>query len=147
MNLKAWLESQLEGKDVPLDLTPEQQDLHGLTLLDAINAHNAWIDKLQLTLRGQNPEEYDPEVVGADHLCKVGKWIYAEGKDLSNFPEYEKVRTAHAAFHACAGNILKLHSHKKFGEALMLIRGDLTNHSKEVKIALVSLLLAYHENR
>lgn len=140
MDLKAWIEQYNSGKDVPLNLTIAQQDLHGLYLNEAIEAHEAWIEKLEKTLRGQNPDEYDPSVVSADHLCKVGKWLYGDGQALDKHPEYEVLRTAHARFHVCAGNILESHKKGYLMEAIHSLRHDLVDLSKEVKVALVGLL-------
>ena len=71
-HLKYWLDQQLAGNRIPLNLPQDQQDLHGLTLGTAIAAHAAWVDKLELTLKGQNKEEYDPEIVGANQVCVLG---------------------------------------------------------------------------
>ena len=147
MNLTYWLQQQLQGNDVPLDLPPDQQDLHGLTLIEAIEAHNAWITKLNLTLAGKNPEEYDPKIVGADHLCKVGKWIYGQGQDLKKFQEFDKLCAAHKRFHELAGQILNFHADKKFTNALTLLRTDFPDASKDIKLCLVSLMLKYTENK
>lgn len=140
MELKVWLAQKLAGKDVPLNLSANQQDLHGLQLETAIAAHKAWCDKLELTLRGQNPEEYDPAIVGADHLCVLGKWLYSDGQFLDKYEEYEILRQAHAQFHECAGQIL--HNHKKgyLMEAIHALRHELVDLSEKVQIALVSLL-------
>ncbi|MBR2252550.1 MAG: CZB domain-containing protein [Neisseriaceae bacterium] len=146
-HLKYWLEQQLAGNKIPLNLPQDQQDLHGLTLGNAIAAHAAWIDKLQLTLRGQNPEEYDPEIVGADHLCAVGKWLYGDGKKLEQFKEYETLKKEHAAFHECAGGILKKHQQKRFADAMFALRNELVELSNNVQIALVALLIVYQENK
>lgn len=146
-HLKYWLEQQLAGNKIPLNLPQDQQDLCGLTLSNAIAAHAAWIDKLQLTLKGQNPEEYDPEIVGADHLCAVGKWLYGDGKKLDKFKEYETLKKEHAAFHECAGGILKKHKQKRFADAMFALRNDLVTLSNNVQIALVALLIVYQENK
>lgn len=94
MDLQQWIEQKIAGKDVPLNLRADQQDLHGLKLEEAIGAHEAWCDKLELTLRNKNPEQYNPAIVGTDHLCILGKWLYNEngGKTLAKYPEYEAVR-------------------------------------------------------
>ena len=142
-HLKYWLEQQLAGNRIPLNLPQDQQDLHGLTLGSAISAHAAWIDKLELTLKGQNQEEYDPEVVGSSHLCAVGKWLDGEGKELSKFKEYTALKEKHAAFHECAGGILKKHSQKHFADAMFDLRHKLVDLSHDVQVALVSLLIVY----
>ena len=72
MDLKVWLSQRIAGKNVPLTLSTAQQDLHGLALETAIEAHKAWRDKLELTLRGKNPDEYDPAVVGGGSFMCFG---------------------------------------------------------------------------
>ena len=143
-HLKYWLDQQLAGNRIPLNLPQDQQDLHGLTLGTAIAAHAAWVDKLELTLKGQNKEEYDPEIVGANHLCVLGKWLHGnEGQVLAKFPEYADLKAKHAAFHECAGGILKKHSQKHFADAMFDLRHKLVDLSQDVQVCLVSLLLAY----
>lgn len=140
MDLKSWIEHYNAGKDAPLNLSDSQQNLNGLYLKDAIAAHEAWIEKLETTLRGKNPEEYDSNIVGADHLCKLGTWLYGDGKVLNKYLEYEALRDAHARFHKCAGGILENHRKGYLMEAIHALRNDLIDLSKEVKFSLVSLL-------
>ena len=147
MDLKVWLTQRLAGKDVPLNLSPEQQDLHGLALGTAIEAHRAWCDRLELTLRGKNPEEYDPLVVGADHLCVLGKWLRGEGKVLASLKEYDELLELHKQFHECAGNILLAHKRGHFAEAISLLRHDLVDLSGKVQFALVNLLDKVHDSK
>jgi len=149
MDLQQWIEQKIAGKNVPLNLRADQQDLHGLKLEEAIGAHEAWCDKLELTLRNKNPEQYDPAIVGADHLCILGKWLYNEngGKALAKYPEYEAVRQAHAKFHSCAGGIIENHRSGYFMEAISALRHELVDLSNEVKISLVGLLAKVQENR
>ncbi len=109
-------------------------DLHG-----AIEAHKAWIDKLELTLRNQNPEEYDPAVVGVDHLCILGKWLHGEGKKYAHLTEYNSVLLAHKKFHECAGRIIDAHKHGYFAEAISLLRRELPALSATVKTGLLEL--------
>lgn len=140
--LEYWLEQQLQGKDVPLNLPAEKQDLHGLMLIDAIQAHHAWIERLELTLRGQNPEEYDPAIVGADHLCKLGEWLHGDGAVLQQYAEFGELMATHKQFHEVAGTILKDHKTGQFASAISALRHDLVNVSKQVQVCLVKLLMA-----
>lgn len=147
MDLNQWIAQRLAGKDVPLNLRPDQQDLNGLSLETAINAHKAWCDKLELTLRGKNPEEYDPAILGVDHLCLLGKWLYGDGKVLDKHEEYHKVLQTHADFHKCAGGILENHKKGYFAEAISALRHDLVALSNDVQLALVQLLAKVRENQ
>ena len=109
-------------------------DLHG-----AIEAHKAWIEKLELTLRNQNPEEYDPAIVGVDNLCILGKWLHGEGKKYAHLNEYANVLLAHQRFHECAGRILDAHKHGYFAEAISLLRRELPGLSNTIQNGLLEL--------
>ena len=80
-------------------------------------------------------------------MCAVGKWLYGDGKKLEQFKEYETLKKEHAAFHECAGGILKKHKQKHFADAMFALRNDLVELSNNVQIALVALLIVYQENK
>ncbi|MBO7081882.1 MAG: CZB domain-containing protein [Neisseriaceae bacterium] len=145
--LKHWVKEALVGNYTPLKLSPNDADLNTINLTDVIAAHNAWLDKLETTLKGQNPEEYDPEIVGADHLCALGKWMNSDGLSLSNLSEFANVKSVHAAFHQCAGEILQKHKAGKFADAITMLRNKLPDLSRQVQVHLVSLLIAYKEKK
>ena len=144
IGLKNWLEQTLQGNDLPLNIPAKAQDLHGISVDEVMQAHAAWRDRLELTLRGQNPDEYDPAVVGADHLCKFGQWLHGDGQVLKNYPEFAELLEAHKQFHAIAGSILENHKKGKLADAMILLRKDLVEASKQAKIALVTLVLAIY---
>lgn len=147
MDLRTWIAARQRGEKIPLTLAPNEQNLYGLTLADAINAHEAWCQKLELTLRGQNPEEYDADILSADHLCALGKWLYGEGKVLQAFSEYEELKKDHQVFHKCAGNILTNHKKGHFADAIHSLRHELIDLSKKVEVDLVQLLVKVQEEQ
>ena len=56
---------------------------------DEIKAHSDWKVKLRSHINGNNTsKDYDLNVVSADHLCTLGKWIYGDGKKKKS-PNYE----------------------------------------------------------
>lgn len=142
MNLNTWIRERISGNKIPLELPPHMQGLHGLSLQEAIDAHEAWIAKLELTLRNQNPDEYDPAVVGNDTICTVGRWIYGYGVELNNYPEYHDVLTAHRDFHLCASTIIQSHKSGQFGNATKALRYDLVELSNAFQVNFVRLLVA-----
>ena len=71
----------------------------------AIDIHVAWIKKLQEAISGG--EKLDPTMVCKDNLCKLGEWIYGEGKAHQNLAAYEPLKIKHAQFHQCAGDVVR----------------------------------------
>ena len=110
-----------------------------LDIRSAIEAHKAWSEKLERTLRGNNPEEYDPAVVGADNLCILGKWLHGQGQKHKDIPEFQQVLAAHRRFHECAGRILDAHKHGYFAEAISQLRRELPELSTQVQKDLLAL--------
>lgn len=117
-----------------------ETELRGLDLEGALAAHEAWKTKLELTLRGKNPEEYDPNILGVDHLCVLGRWLYGEGKSMDKYEEYVELLDAHARFHRCAGDILTKHRKGYLAEAIYGLRHTLPALSGEVHDNLVRLV-------
>jgi methyl-accepting chemotaxis protein len=72
-----------------------------------IAAHRAWREKLQDAIAGRG-ERIDVERASVDHACALGKWIYGDGKVCSGSREYEDLRSKHAEFHICAGQVAQL---------------------------------------
>jgi methyl-accepting chemotaxis protein len=71
----------------------------------AIKAHSAWKQKLADYL--ERPDgSLDPDVVGRDDRCPLGQWVYGEGRDQAS-ATFDELRVAHAAFHECAGSIVR----------------------------------------
>lgn len=72
---------------------------------EAIVAHAEW--KLKLTLYLQGEGKLDPSVIRQDNQCKLGKWIYSDGRKYQNETAYEELRRLHADFHRCAACVVE----------------------------------------
>ena len=72
-----------------------------------IQAHLNW--KKRLRVATNDPSEaarLDPQTICKDNLCDLGKWLYGDGQACcSTLPEYGRLKSRHAEFHACAGDI------------------------------------------
>lgn len=71
----------------------------------AISAHIDWKMKLSNYI-AHCDHSLDPSVVGADNKCALGKWVYGPGAEHSAHSEFQNMKTEHAAFHRCAGEIV-----------------------------------------
>lgn len=72
---------------------------------DAIVAHAEW--KLTLTLYLNGEGRLDANIVCQDNQCKLGKWLYSDGKKYANEHAYEHLRAVHAKFHQSAAQVIK----------------------------------------
>ena len=75
-----------------------------MNLEEALSAHRAWNMMLQDYVYGEG--DLDPDIIGADHHCDIGKWLHAEEHRMRMIPEYATARDVHARLHVCAGEIV-----------------------------------------
>lgn len=71
----------------------------------AVDAHVAWIMKLQETISGGI--KLDVAEVSKDSLCELGKWIYSLGTAHQNMAAFQHLKSKHAEFHQCAAEVVR----------------------------------------
>ena len=76
-----------------------------MDLNQAILAHSKWKTRLQNFIQGN--EQLNPEMVGKDNQCDLGKWIYGEGSKYASLSQFSDLKTKHAKFHAAAANVVR----------------------------------------
>lgn len=141
MDIRLWAEKLVQGQDLPLDIPQDKASLGGMYLGDALKAHINWRVNWLDALKEHRDSEYDVAQVAADNLCKVGLWLYSnEGRKFAALPEYEELKKAHAQFHLCAGEIVKLHKNGQFLEAFQMAKNKLMEISVVVANDFVNLL-------
>lgn len=152
MSIISWLHN-ITASDTPTenhsskDLTfgEDEHEFHGLVMKDALDAHEKWYHRLKDKLNGESNEQLDVMTVACDDKCKLGEWIYAQGKkNFGNMEEYGTLKRVHADFHLTAGEVLnnvlngddeqarsglKKIRHKSGGVQLALVR--LYSHADE----------------
>ena len=105
---------------------------------EAIVAHAEW--KLKLTLYLQGEGKFDHAIVCQDNQCKLGKWIYSDGKKYANEPAYEHLRQVHAKFHACAGSVIQAVDSKNIDDAKKMIASG--NSYEEISATVINAISA-----
>ena len=70
-----------------------------------VDAHKQWSKKLRRAVEGRSAPQ-DPAVVSRDDQCALGAWIYGAGRTLLTDSTHATLRTKHAQFHQCAGDVL-----------------------------------------
>ena len=70
---------------------------------EAVTAHGKW--KMRLRNFAGGTETINPEDASKDCLCALGKWIYGEGAKNSSVEGFAHLKSEHANFHRCAGQV------------------------------------------
>lgn len=122
----------------------KQDEIRSNTDFEAwIEAHKAWKARLADLVDGNSAEIIDPAVVGVDHQCPLGKWIYSDGMEhFSGLDSFEDLRRAHASFHRTAGEVAQCACDGDHRQARKVL------HSKfQARSTLVVSLLRQMESR
>ncbi|WP_035384565.1 CZB domain-containing protein [Ferriphaselus sp. R-1] len=122
-----------------------KEELGGLNFKTAIDAHMKWKLRLSAVIDGTSTETLDPDVIGRDDQCVLGKWIHGEGgRRYEDSMLFEKLRDDHATFHRCAANVLReALTGDKEQARVMLTTGDYSRASMHVTSALAKLYARY----
>lgn len=114
MGLKDWFKSSAGTGDDKGDIPDvalaagDAAEVAGLDFQAAVSAHQKWKARLQACIDGTSDEKLDPEVIGRDDQCVLGKWIYGQGTATFGQEQvFTDLTSAHAEFHKTAGMVLR----------------------------------------
>jgi len=122
-----------------MDAKPLTQEAYdGLDFASALAAHQAWRTRLMALLadpaHGDAP---DPDTVGRDDCCSLGRWLHGEGKQRFGVgPQFGALVDEHRAFHRTAADIVVQLQARKLDEASRLIAGPFAEHSARIEALL-----------
>lgn len=122
-------------------------EVGGLNFMTAIDAHMKWKTRLENYINGTSDEDLRVEVVSCDDKCPLGQWIYGRGgESYGGFHSFAEMKSMHAHFHRCAGDVLATALQGRKDEALrMLDQGDYVRASERVKMLLAKLYVQLSE--
>ncbi|MCK9382059.1 MAG: CZB domain-containing protein [Sulfuritalea sp.] len=108
---------------------------------EAIDSHIKWKGRLQTYIKGDSKEDLKVEVVSRDDQCTLGHWLNGIGGErFGQMPAFSVVRSRHAQFHRCAGEVLSIAQQGEKAKALhMLEEGAYPDASAQVAAAIVTL--------
>ncbi len=115
---------------------PKESTSH---LDEAIAAHIKWKTRLNDFIDGTSKEKLDSNVVCKDNQCTLGKWIYGDGAKHQQLPQYGDLKTKHADFHHCAGEIVKKVDARDKAAATALLKGEFAVAAKDTVTAIMNL--------
>ncbi len=131
------------AQSVAVATAPDAQDeeAEGLNFRTAIEAHQKWKVRLRAVVDGQSAETLDPSVVARDDQCVLGKWLHgAGGAKFARDAQFVGLKTKHAYFHVCAGQVLSLaQSGAKEKADRELSSGSFARASQEVVMDLAQM--------
>jgi hypothetical protein len=88
-----------------LEQQTEKLKINAMDFDGAIKAHRDW--KMKLANYIKKPDgSIKAAVVCQDNKCALGQWIYGVGAIWEKLDEYSLLKTEHAKFHKCAGDII-----------------------------------------
>lgn len=88
-----------------------------------IAAHLQWKHKLRDYLDGRGAK-LDADVVSRDDKCALGCWIHGDRTRAARHPGFEALKSAHANFHRCAGQVIRHHQAKNAEAADQLLNDE-----------------------
>lgn len=116
-----------------------------LDVVAAIQAHVQWKLRLLAYIHGESEEQLDPEKVGSDCLCSLGKWIYGNGNErFGDHPRFQSLKAIHADFHSHAGEVVRAVNRGEKDKALALLQnGEYPKVSNRIKSMLAGIALEF----
>lgn len=136
-----WRREQAKPSESAVRGAINQTPIRGLNVADAVSAHAAWKERLFHYVNGTSTEKLDENVICRDDACVLGKWIYGDARSfLSEVPDYHRLKSAHAAFHVAAADIVRAvnANHRDKAEKL-LVEGPFSEQSRDVQMMLAKL--------
>ena len=108
---------------------------------EAIDSHIKWKGRLQSYIKGDSKEHLKVDIVSRDDQCTLGHWLNGIGDErFGQIPAFSVVRSRHAQFHRCAGEVLSVAQQGDKAKALhMLEEGAYPDASLQVAAAIVTL--------
>lgn len=103
----------------------------------AIDSHTQWRVKLKAAIsRG---DTLDSSSIALDTRCELGQWLSGEGRArFGAKPEFQKLVSAHRAFHAAAGQVAAAVNAGKPVDAEKLLSGPFQAQSQETVAAIAA---------
>jgi len=108
---------------------------------EAIDSHIKWKARLRHYITGESTEDLKAEVVARDDQCPLGMWINGIGGErFGHTPAFSVLKSRHAHFHRCAGEVLTVAQQGEKAKSLqMLEEGAYPDASQQVAAAVVTL--------
>jgi len=105
----------------------------------AIVAHRAWREKLRQYIDADRQAGLTEGEVADDGACKLGQWLFSEGRDFNLLQEYYQLVEQHQKFHAIAAEVVRLQNSGQSEQARWVLDNPFEQQSNLVEQVLRSL--------
>ena len=130
----SWLKTRLKDSGNDGQRYRDDEELSGLNLNSALDAHRAWQHHLHKMVVGDDMEQADAGAVGRSDLCTLGQWLYGhDSQSYRLFAEYNELVKSHAKFHLCASAVLIAYREGNRDEGLRILNDNLERLSHQVR--------------
>jgi methyl-accepting chemotaxis protein len=104
-----------------------------------VNAHLSWKKRLRAYVENNSEERLDAAAESVDNQCALGKWIYGEGQQFKDLPDFEIMRQKHAEFHQQVGEIVSFVNNADHEAAAEILHGRYSKTSETLKHRILQL--------
>lgn len=127
---------------------PEPEEItQVINMYDAMLAHAAWKKRLNDYLAGHSRESLEPNKIGVDHACLLGKWIHSDGRaKFGDHPAFIKLVEEHAKFHQHAAKVVEAHQFGDTTRAQEILAGSFEEQSRRTVTCLTRLNAVVEEH-
>lgn len=142
--LQEWLRQASTGNPVaePV-ISEEENELHGLSLRDVLQAHKDWRTQLEMDAESERLRQVDVATISRDDQCTLGKWLHGPGRQrFGTQAAWLAACQAHSEFHQCAGEMLRARRRGADAESLTNLGYRLRDASNRNQLELVRLFTA-----
>lgn len=101
--------------------------------------HKHFLNYIQSIVNGTAGLGFDLKTVGDETKCELGKWLIAQGADISSMPEFAHLSDKHREFHIVAALVVNEHMLESASPLESMSMADLMDVSHEVIAALDKL--------
>ena len=148
MGLYDWLKRTMSGEEAgEVQFDAGEESFDGLNMKAVIEAHLGWRERLEKYVAGTSTEQLDPEVIGKNDQCALGKWINGSETKFLSDKEFTELRDAHDHFHRYAAMVVANHRDGNVKMANDVLNAEFKQFSARVQLKIVELYTKIHRRR
>ena len=128
------------GSELVLDAEYAAMLMTEIDIDALIASHDRWRLQLQDMVNGRSQEVMQPERIGQDDRCDLGRWLHGAGRQrLGHVPAFDMLVARHRYFHQQAAAVVTLFNAGEQPKAVQLVNGGCRHASNQVLLLLKEL--------
>ena len=110
----------------------------------AIAAHKIWLQRLELFLDAIDESGLDIDSVSDPSACSLGQWLKRSEAKLGTLNQYRDLQKKHDQFHLIASEVVRAKRTGGLKQANSLLKGPLSDLSREVVLLIEDIKKQVH---